>query len=105
MKAIVKKEDVEADHHASRITHNTSLLRNAAWMVWSASLSIANSVVLWALMARWRQAFLLIYKRSMSSTVLGLVHAPVILNASTRWALTGIFKNNSLPRRFLCRPI
>src|SRR5438093_13184631 len=55
MKARTKKEDTAADHQASPVTHHPSLLRNAAWMVWSASLSIANSVVLWALMARWRQ--------------------------------------------------
>jgi len=55
MKVIAQKDDVGADHDASRTTHHPSLLRNAAWMVWSASLSIANSVVLWALMARWRE--------------------------------------------------
>lgn len=41
--------------HPASPHHRTSILRNAAWMVWSASLGIANSVVLWALMARWRE--------------------------------------------------
>lgn len=32
----------------------SSLLRDAAWMVWSGTVSIANSVVVWAMFARWR---------------------------------------------------
>jgi O-antigen/teichoic acid export membrane protein/glycosyltransferase involved in cell wall biosynthesis len=32
------------------------ILRNALWLAWSGSLSIANGVVLWAALARWREA-------------------------------------------------
>ncbi len=31
-----------------------SVLRDALWMVWSGTISIANSVALWAMFARWR---------------------------------------------------
>ncbi|MFN7944209.1 MAG: flippase [Blastocatellia bacterium] len=31
-----------------------SVLREAAWMIWSGTISIANSVALWAMFARWR---------------------------------------------------
>jgi glycosyltransferase involved in cell wall biosynthesis/O-antigen/teichoic acid export membrane protein len=33
----------------------SSLLRNAAWLMWSGGVSIANGVVLWLAMARWRE--------------------------------------------------
>jgi O-antigen/teichoic acid export membrane protein len=33
---------------------SSSLFRNAAWMAWSGAISIANSIVLWAVVARWR---------------------------------------------------
>ena len=39
--------------HAGR--PGAGILRNAAWMVWSGGVSIANGVVLWAALARWRQ--------------------------------------------------
>ena len=35
---------------------NTPLLRRAAWLVWSGVVNIANSVLLWMVMARWREA-------------------------------------------------
>lgn len=35
-------------------TSHARLFRNAAWMAWSGTISIANSVVLWAMYARWR---------------------------------------------------
>jgi glycosyltransferase involved in cell wall biosynthesis/O-antigen/teichoic acid export membrane protein len=35
---------------------HTSLLRNTAWLVWSGGVNIANSVLLWMAMARWREA-------------------------------------------------
>ena len=31
-------------------------MRNTAWLVWSGAISIANGVVLWVAMARWREA-------------------------------------------------
>ena len=35
---------------------SSSLMCNAAWMAWSGTISIANSVVLWVALARWREA-------------------------------------------------
>ena len=55
MKVMMKKEDTVAEHHASPLAHHPSLFRNAAWMAWSGLMGIANSVVLWALIARWRE--------------------------------------------------
>jgi O-antigen/teichoic acid export membrane protein/glycosyltransferase involved in cell wall biosynthesis len=34
----------------------SSILRNTAWLVWSGAIGIANGVVLWVAMARWREA-------------------------------------------------
>ncbi|MGH9845690.1 MAG: glycosyltransferase [Blastocatellia bacterium] len=34
----------------------SSLLRNTAWLVWSGGVNIANGVLLWLAMARWREA-------------------------------------------------
>jgi O-antigen/teichoic acid export membrane protein/glycosyltransferase involved in cell wall biosynthesis len=34
----------------------SGIVRNTAWLVWSGALSIANGVVLWMAMARWREA-------------------------------------------------
>ena len=45
---INQQEIKKSDHHSS-------LLRNVVWMVWSGAISIANSVVLWAVFARWRE--------------------------------------------------
>lgn len=33
---------------------NTSIFRNTLWMAWSGTINIANSVVLWMALARWR---------------------------------------------------
>ena len=33
---------------------NNSLLRNTLWLAWSGAINIANSVVLWLVLARWR---------------------------------------------------
>ncbi len=35
---------------------STSILRNTLWMAWSGAINIANSVVLWMALARWRTA-------------------------------------------------
>lgn len=35
---------------------HTTLLRRAAWLVWSGGVNVANSVVLWMVLARWREA-------------------------------------------------
>ena len=34
----------------------SGIARNTAWLVWSGAISIANGVVLWVAMARWREA-------------------------------------------------
>jgi O-antigen/teichoic acid export membrane protein/glycosyltransferase involved in cell wall biosynthesis len=38
------------------VLQRASLLRNTAWLAWSGTLTIANSVVIWLLLARWRSA-------------------------------------------------
>ena len=35
---------------------NSSLLQRAAWLVWSGGVNVANSVLLWMVLARWREA-------------------------------------------------
>ncbi|HWQ32601.1 MAG TPA: oligosaccharide flippase family protein, partial [Blastocatellia bacterium] len=45
---------MENSEGVSRREQQSSLLRDAAWMVWSGTVSIANSVVVWAMFARWR---------------------------------------------------
>lgn len=37
------------------VESTAGLLRNTAWMAWSGGVSIANGIVLWIAMARWRQ--------------------------------------------------
>ena len=37
------------------VGQNTILMRRAAWLVWSGVVNIANSVLLWMVMARWRE--------------------------------------------------
>ncbi len=44
----------ESNPDSALQTPPSRLLRNAAWMAWSGTISIANSVVLWAMYARWR---------------------------------------------------
>ena len=36
--------------------HSALLMRRAAWLVWSGVVNVANSVLLWMVMARWREA-------------------------------------------------
>ncbi len=44
------------DSLKARLANSSSLARNMAWMAWSGSISIANSVIVWMVMARWRDA-------------------------------------------------
>ncbi len=44
------------DHTSSHLSGDTSLLRRAAWLVWSGGVNVANSVLLWMVLARWRDA-------------------------------------------------
>jgi O-antigen/teichoic acid export membrane protein len=37
-------------------TTESSLLRRTAWLVWSGGVNVANSVLLWMVLARWRDA-------------------------------------------------
>src|SRR5262245_36532092 len=36
--------------------HGSGIVRNTAWLAWSGAISIANGLVLWVAMARWREA-------------------------------------------------
>jgi O-antigen/teichoic acid export membrane protein len=40
----------------SHPSSDASLVRRAAWLVWSGGVNIANSVLLWMVLARWREA-------------------------------------------------
>lgn len=48
------KTTVEPNTYESQTS--ASLTRRAAWLVWSGGVNVANSVLLWMVMARWREA-------------------------------------------------
>jgi O-antigen/teichoic acid export membrane protein len=50
----MKTSSLKNEMARSSAHHGSGLIRNALWMTWSGAISIANSVLLWALLARWR---------------------------------------------------
>jgi O-antigen/teichoic acid export membrane protein/glycosyltransferase involved in cell wall biosynthesis len=51
----MKTDGLEQSETDGLVGHS-SLLRNTAWLVWSGGVNIANGVLLWLAMARWRDA-------------------------------------------------